>query len=99
MKKPHHPAIRALLRQHPDGLTTEMICKHIPAISSDKTLRKCLEAMPDTYIDRWVAPRRGQWQAVWCIVVPPENCPHPDTEKEPARTRWMNVIQGCSVGV
>ena len=98
MKKPHHPAIRALLRQHPDGLTVEAIRQAIPAISKNTTCRNCLEDMPDTYVDRWVDPRRGQWQAVWCIVVPPENCPHPDSVDRTARTRWVSAVQGHLVG-
>lgn len=79
MKKPHHPAVRALLRQHPDGLTATQIMQALPHISDSYVLRKCLEAMPDAYIDRWGGPKRGQFYAVWCVVVPPENCPKPKT--------------------
>jgi len=34
--------------------------------------------MPDSYIDRWSGPHRGQWAAVWCVVEVPEDCPKPD---------------------
>lgn len=94
MKKPHHPAIRALLREHPDGLTVNEICRRIPAISKQWTATKCLDAMPDAYIDRWIDPVRGQWQAVWCVVVPPENCPYPESIGKTARTHWIDVVQG-----
>jgi len=39
-----------------------------------------LKNMPDTYIDRWVERTergRGKWTAVWCIVIPPLDCPQP----------------------
>jgi hypothetical protein len=39
-----------------------------------------LKNMPDTYIDRWVKKTergRGKWTAVWCIVIPPLDCPQP----------------------
>jgi hypothetical protein len=45
VKKPHHPAIRELLRQHLDGMTTAQIMQALPQISNEKTLRKCLEAL------------------------------------------------------
>ena len=93
MIKPHTPSIRALLRENPDGLTAIQITKAL-GISKGATTRRCLESMPDTYIDRWVNPVRGQWQAVWCIVVPPANCPRPSSDTVTARTRWVNVLQG-----
>ena len=40
-------------------------------------IRGALEVMPDVYIDRWEGPKRGQYTAVWCIVVPPPHCPRP----------------------
>jgi len=96
MKKPHHPAIRVLLRENPDGLTIAQICHAIPAISKSTVALKCLTAMPDAYVDRWVDPHRGQWQAVWCVVVPPENCPHPESVDRTARTRWVSAVQGVA---
>ena len=94
MKKPHHPAIRELLRQHPDGLTVAQIMASLPQISQVTVATKCLVAMPDAYVDRWADPVRGQWQAVWCVVVPPADCPHPDSTEMRARTRWVGVKQG-----
>ena len=89
MKQPHHPAIRALLRQNENGLTMHAIMKALPDISSESVLRRCLENMPDAYIDRWVDPIRGQWRSVWCIVVPPEHCPYP-TDRFKPETRWVD---------
>lgn len=77
MTRSHAPEIRDLLRESPDGLTCSEIKQRLPKISSDDTIRNCLERMPDAYIDRWADPVRGQWQAVWCVVVPPEDCPYP----------------------
>lgn len=79
MKKPRAPEIRDLLRNRLDGLTPAEILRNIPNISREDTIRRCLESMPDAYIDRWTKTDggRGQYSAVWCVVVPPENCPHP----------------------
>lgn len=78
MSKSRHPEIRALLRASEDGMTVPAIVaalglsgKHIEPV------RLALKAMPDTYIDRWDGPVQGQYTAVWCPVVPPEDCPHP----------------------
>ena len=70
-----HPDIRELLRQNDDGLTIEDIATQL-AMHAD-ACRRVLPEMPDAYVDRWVGPFRGQYQAVWCVVVPPENCPRP----------------------
>ena len=74
--KTHATRIRELLRQTTDGMT---ICQLSDATGARKdTLDNALAAMPDAYIDRWTGPYRGQWAAVWCVVVPPANCPRPD---------------------
>jgi hypothetical protein len=75
MSRSHHPQIRALLRQHDDGLTAVQIGAVLD-IKQD-SVRQALENMPDVYIDRYLKPVRGQHPAVWCAVVPPPNCPHP----------------------
>lgn len=76
MKKPHHPDIRALLKEWPgDGLTIPEISKRLN-VRKD-TITNCLKNMPDVYIDRWDGPVRGQWVAVWMAVEVPENCPRP----------------------
>lgn len=92
MKQPHHPAIRALLREYPDGMTIAAIRQHIPGISSDEVANKALRRMPDVYIDRWIKLRgaRGQYSAIWCVVVPPPNCPYPTDrpDRRPVSTEW-----------
>ena len=68
--------IRALLREHSDGMTLEQI---VWAVKRDKAnIKKIIRAMPDAYIDRWEAVPRKQYAAVWCVVVPPEDCPKPE---------------------
>jgi len=65
--------IRALLRASSDGMTIEQI---VWAVKRDKAnVKKNVRAMPDAYIDRWEAVPRRQYAAVWCVVVPPEDCP------------------------
>lgn len=71
--------IRNELRQRPDGL----VALTLSALTgSDKSeIYYSLRHMPDAYIDRWEpseAQRGPRHVAVWCVVVPPENCPKPD---------------------
>ena len=69
--------IRALLRANSDGMTLEQI---VWAVKRDKAnVKKNVRAMPDAYIDRWEAAPRKQYAAVWCVVVPPEDCPRPES--------------------
>jgi len=73
--KSKHDLVRKVLRESEDGLTAKQITE---AVGVDKDpLSRILQTMPDAYIDRWTGPDRGQYSAVWCVVVPPENCPHP----------------------
>jgi hypothetical protein len=77
--KSKHDLVRKVLRESEDGLTVKQITE---AVGVDKDpLSRILEAMPDAYIDRWSGPTRGQYSAVWCVVVPPENCPRPTREE------------------
>lgn len=93
MRKSTHPAIRELLRAHPDGLTTTEIALLVPALRDNKAAAKALHTMPDAYIDRWyLRPgSRAQYTAVWCVVVPPPNCPYPTNRFDKARTHWQAV--------
>ena len=80
MSKSKHDLVRKVLRDSEDGLTVKQITD---AVGVDKDpLSRILQTMPDAYIDRWSGPTRGQYSAVWCVVVPPENCPRP-TREEP----------------
>lgn len=69
--------VRQLLRAAPDGLTIQEILEQVP--QTDKShLSRILRTMPDAYIDRWVNVTGDRWhRAVWCVVVPPEDCPRP----------------------
>lgn len=80
MSKSKHDLVRKVLRDSEDGLTVKEITVQVQ-VEAD-SLSRILEAMPDAYIDRWSGPVRGHYSAVWCVVVPPENCPRP-TREEP----------------
>lgn len=74
--KTHHAKLRALLRANPDGLTAKQLENAINQPAD--TISQSLKTMPDAYVDRWQGPYRGQYAAVWCVVVPPPNCPKPE---------------------
>jgi len=67
--------LRRILRNNADGLTEKEITG-LTRVDAD-SLSRILASMQDAYIDRWTGATRGQYRAVWCMVVPPENCPHP----------------------
>lgn len=79
MKKSNHQALRTLLRKYHDGLTV-LELSNMAGTRTDATLAS-LKCMPDAYIDRWI-PARGKDAGVWCVVVPPENCPKPERNKK-----------------
>ena len=79
MSKSKHDLVRKVLRDSEDGLTAKQITVQVQV--DNDSLSRILEAMPDAYIDRWSEPARGQYSAVWCVVVPPENCPRPTREE------------------
>jgi hypothetical protein len=69
-------SVRVALRGIPDGMTLEELAD---LLNRPKTnVRKVLKNMPDAYIDRWEVAPRGQYKAVWCIVIPPSDCPKPE---------------------
>jgi hypothetical protein len=72
--------IRALLQANPDGLTLNEILNAFPDRARDN-IRKSLKGLPDAYIDRWESAPRKAYKAVWCVVIPPEDCPHPTKGK------------------
>jgi hypothetical protein len=78
--KPKPPTIRALLREYTDGLCVSDICAKTGI--EMKVARACLKKMEDAYIDRWLG---GGYQrpseAIWCVVLVPENCPRPKKNK------------------
>jgi len=69
-------SIRVTLRGIPDGMTLEELSELLNRSKSN--VRKVLKAMPDVYIDRWEVAPRGQYKAVWCICIPPTDCPRPE---------------------
>ena len=79
MSTSSHPKIRKLLHLHADGLTTVDIAGRA-GIKRD-TVQNALVNMPDTYIDRWVLVHHEPPHAVWCAVIPPDDCPKPEAVK------------------
>jgi len=75
MHKSNHHSIRMLLQQYHDGLTVSEITERLE--KDRASINNALKCMPDSYIDRWTE-RRKQWAAVWCVIVPPQNCPKPN---------------------
>ena len=69
-------SVRVALRGIPDGATLEDLSELLDR--SKYNVRKVLKNMPDVYIDRWEVAPRGQYKAVWCIVIPPTDCPRPE---------------------
>ena len=68
--------VRAVLKENPDGLTMKQIMNKFPD-RTESNIRRTLKMLPDAYIDRWEAAPRKTYKAVWCVVIPPEDCPHP----------------------
>jgi hypothetical protein len=73
------PSLRTLLINNPDGLDVGTIANYLEREPSN--IRKLLSTMPDTYIDRWVRQNGNPPMAIWCVVVPPENCPPPEPKR------------------
>jgi hypothetical protein len=69
-------SVRVTLRGIPDGITLEDLSELLGR--SKYNVRKVLKNMPDVYIDRWEVAPRGQYKAVWCAVIPPNDCPRPE---------------------
>jgi len=68
--------IREILRKEDEGCTVAELADRLHAIKS--SILSALERMPDTYIDRWTeAGQSRPYEAIWCIVTPPANCPRP----------------------
>ena len=72
--------MRAVLRANPDGKTTRELALSL-GLKSHEDAQKTVVRMPDAYIDRWTefkdSKGRKFYTPVWCVVVPPENCPKP----------------------
>lgn len=74
MKSRHHK-IRDLLLASEDGLTVNEIAEHFAC--DPNTLYNTMKMVWGVYIDRWAAPNRGQYTAVYACVEVPEDAPHP----------------------
>jgi hypothetical protein len=74
---PKQKLAREVLRAS-DGLTVEQVAQAAD-IGLSRAYR-IINAMPDAYIDRWIKTGR-RLTAVWCVVIPPPNCPRPESRR------------------
>lgn len=82
----NHPAIRNVLKNNPDGLTTKQI--HSSTNIGKESIRVALKAMPDVYIDRWLGAKQGAREEavwIWCPLEVPEDCPKPERKIKNAK--------------
>lgn len=76
MKTQWPDKLRAMLRNEEDGSTVAELALRLDA--RKVSIASALTRMPDTYVDRWTeAGQSRPYEAVWCIITPPENCPKP----------------------
>jgi hypothetical protein len=70
-------AIRVLLNQHPDGLSTQEVIKALGI--PEGSARRYLASMADVYVDRWDKPEQGAGAPfpIHCAVPIPRDCPSP----------------------
>ena len=77
MKSQWPQRIREMLRNEEDGSTVAELALRLDA--RKVSIAAALARMPDTYIDRWTeAGQSRPYEAIWCVVTPPENCPKPE---------------------
>jgi predicted transcriptional regulator len=74
-----HNQIRELLLQAEDGMTVNEIAARLD--TDPVVIRQALKTVYGVYIDRWNAPKRGQYSAVYVCVVVPEDTPKPRSKK------------------
>jgi transposase len=65
--------IRALLRQHRDGLSIPEMVEHLGV--RNQLIYQSIHRMKDAWIERWECGHIGRPRAVWRTV--PPNCPPP----------------------
>ncbi len=90
MSRSNHPKIRALLREHEDGLSINSIAAALN-LEAD-SVQGALNKMPDVYIDRWQTSRTSRIPfSVWIAVVPPPDCPKPKPEYKRTNARLAKL--------
>lgn len=70
--------VRAVLEQHPDGMTVAEI--HAITGMRDTAIHRVVRDDERIYIDRWTLKacnRSKQWVAVWCLAEPLKDAPRP----------------------
>lgn len=84
MRQANHSRVRKLLRENPEGMTNRELAGELN--SRPSLMWRALTTMPDAYIDRWETTGK-RLAAVWCVVVPPPHCPHPNGRPLPGSDR------------
>jgi hypothetical protein len=74
-----HNQIRELLLQAEDGMTANQIAARLDA--DPTVIRRALPDVYGVYIDRWNAPKRGQYAAVYVCMEVPQDTPKPRSKK------------------
>ena len=69
------PIVDQVLRQYSDGLTIPQM--ELITDRPKSSLKRALLKMNNVYIDRWDVGLNGNYAAVWCLHLPPANCPKP----------------------
>ena len=72
--------IRELLLSSEDGMTIKQICQRLDR--EYHNISKLVKTMPDAYIDRYREWQTNCYEAIWCVVEVPANCPKPERKKE-----------------
>jgi len=79
--------VRQALRDNPDGLKVSQIVE-ITGANENAVNRLLRKSFPDSYIDRWEYRGKTKYlDAVWCVVVPPQDCPKPTRTKNDVTNR------------
>jgi hypothetical protein len=90
VSRSNHPKIRALLREHEDGLSINSIAAALNLEAN--SVQGALDKMPDVYIDRWQTSRTSRIPfSVWIAVVPPPDCPKPQPEYKRTNARLAKL--------
>jgi hypothetical protein len=77
VRKSTQNAVREALRKAEDGMTAVQL----EGVTGNpyRSIIGSLKCMPDAYIDRWETKGKKKYvSAVWCVVIPPPNCPKPN---------------------
>ena len=70
-----------MLANNPDGMTRTEISDELGGIEK-RTLQYVLDRLPCVYVDRWLPSKRGNPEAVWCVLDKPAKAPLPTIQSK-----------------